>query len=576
MTATIYTAVTFAPVQGFIEKSRKLRDLYGSSFILSYLAESICKAAREHSGFNEQHSPPAADPVISPAIIKVTQGTPNQIIIKGKFPKSQARAAFDKAWQEITQGCRTWIEQNIKRENGQTFGYCWRREWNLWTSHAWEFFWATGKDITEAREALNEVKRSRNWTAVNWTGESSTLSGADGIAWPGMGITTPKQRSMAADDAAIRQFYQRLSERVEEAIITPREQLSIPELVKRLITLEAIAIDQIGIDQDELPKSFKQLNRHKDDEPSNVEPFTDITRIDKEESRYSGWFQGDGDRAGDFFIKLKGDPEEPEKTKQFSLAMREWGEKLDEQLPKTPKKRYLTLTDGSQTETQVPTFDGRIVYAGGDDFFGVLYRNPPDRVLTAYECIQWFYQFKPDIWSQHKQPISVSVGFVWAAPNVPQRDVLQHCKEAEQSAKRNGRDRLAIRILFNGGNYLEWVCPWDLLQEVLEGYCDRDGKQGRENKPNWGHIYEDVAILESRHAFQEQTDIALALLDIYFPEKRKILEEHLWDWCKMCDCQWKTIKVGIAGNSESSSEAIITSVNNWIINLAKVGFHLHQ
>jgi hypothetical protein len=37
---TIYTAITFAPVQGFIEKSRKLTDLYGSSFLLSYLAKT--------------------------------------------------------------------------------------------------------------------------------------------------------------------------------------------------------------------------------------------------------------------------------------------------------------------------------------------------------------------------------------------------------------------------------------------------------------------------------------------------------------------------------------------------------
>jgi len=29
-----YTVITFAPVQGFIEKSRKLRDLYGASQIL--------------------------------------------------------------------------------------------------------------------------------------------------------------------------------------------------------------------------------------------------------------------------------------------------------------------------------------------------------------------------------------------------------------------------------------------------------------------------------------------------------------------------------------------------------------
>ena len=40
---TIYTAISFAPVQGFIEKSRKLRDLYGASLILSYLSQSLIK-----------------------------------------------------------------------------------------------------------------------------------------------------------------------------------------------------------------------------------------------------------------------------------------------------------------------------------------------------------------------------------------------------------------------------------------------------------------------------------------------------------------------------------------------------
>ena len=38
---TKYTAISFAPVQGFIEKSRKLRDLIGASQILSYLAYSL-------------------------------------------------------------------------------------------------------------------------------------------------------------------------------------------------------------------------------------------------------------------------------------------------------------------------------------------------------------------------------------------------------------------------------------------------------------------------------------------------------------------------------------------------------
>ena len=43
----VYTAVTFAPVQGFIEKSRKLRDLYGASVLLSYMSKKIIDAVCE-------------------------------------------------------------------------------------------------------------------------------------------------------------------------------------------------------------------------------------------------------------------------------------------------------------------------------------------------------------------------------------------------------------------------------------------------------------------------------------------------------------------------------------------------
>lgn len=73
MPSPVYTAITFAPVQSFIEKSRKLRDLYGSSLILSYLADQLCDAARATLASPNAQWP--EDPVISPAHINVTQGT---------------------------------------------------------------------------------------------------------------------------------------------------------------------------------------------------------------------------------------------------------------------------------------------------------------------------------------------------------------------------------------------------------------------------------------------------------------------------------------------------------------------
>jgi CRISPR-associated protein Cmr2 len=206
-------------------------------------------------------------------------------------------------------------------------------------------------------------------------------------------------------------------------------------------------------------------------------------------------------------------------------------------------------------------------------------------MLTPRECLKWFYNFKKnnkissgsdDIWSKHQVKITVSVGFVWAAPNIPQRDVLQHCAEAEKAAKKQGRDRLALRILFNGGNYLEWVCPWHLLEPLLTGYQDRDKKQ------NWTHIYRDVATLEARHAFSKShTDIAKALLKIYFPNQEGILKTDQWN--TKDSTQWNTENsTGILGEEkdyldtqkESKQEKINRTLNEWVINLAKVGFHL--
>jgi len=516
MSETIYTAITFAPVQGFIEKSRKLRDLYGSSFLLSYLASAICKAA-EQEGYR----------IISPAQINVTQGTPNQIIILGDFSQDSAKKALNNAWEKVTETCRKWIEGKLPN-----FPYHWRREWNAWTNYAWEFFWVKKEGtITDVRNALSETKRQRDWTGVNWQGESSTLSGSDGIAWYGMvDQSHPLSSSLAEQGKKITEFYQQLSHQVGEAILDPTERLSIPELIKRLITLPEVAkelellekvteqlrlIDR-KLPRVEVPDNFRDLNRHK-----------------PEENRYTGWFQGDGDSIGTFLKDQAGD--EAVTLNKFSKSMMEWGKNLQDYLP-----------------------NGRIIYAGGDDFLGVLYSNESE--IKPQDCLEWFYRFNNEIWKLHQQPITVSVGFVWAASGVPQRDVLQHCREAEKSAKNHGRDRLAIRILFNSGNYLEWVCPWWFLKDVLSSYGDRSDRN------NWTHFYNDVAVLESRHAFtSNNSEVALGLFEIYFnPSTRQTLQDSLWD---------KDSRTGILGNQPKN--VYYQALNEWIINLAKVGFHLY-
>lgn len=638
-----YTVITFAPVQGFIEKSRKLRDLYTSSYLLSLLSWVICQGAKKQGCS-----------VVSPALPSITQGMPNQVILKGKLSEDGVReikSTFYLTWRIITNTCRKWIEENLNQ-----WEYAWGRNWDLWGNHAWEFFSAQGEPgetITEVRQLINQAKSSRNWTGINWQGESSTLSGADAIAYPHLGrMIDPRQYNYQQEQQNITRFYQELSLKLGEVLIQEnsqssannsvekkqdnsqlpqsekdkkkqeviqkygstfidiREQLSIPELIKRLISHPTI-LDNF---QDELklkenrdffgelplnihriakelnPKTFKDLNRHKEN---------------KEENKYwTGWFQGDGDGAGKYFKSLK-EQEEEKLTHKFSEEMRDWGNKLmKQQREKLPGK-------------------SRMIYAGGDDFLGILYEE--DKQIQPLDCLRWFYTFKSEIWHWPKEKrITPSVGFVWAGSQVPQRDILQHCHEAEKSAKNKGRDRIAFRILFNSGNHLEWVCPWWVLDvSYLEkSFSDTkvpleakketsfnliESYKNRNNEKNWTHFYQDVALLESRHVFDgekiivdEKTvnnpeiDIALGLIEIYFGQKWYEIIANPKNWFNRYDKNQLQIFTGILGDpksfdpncSNNLTNKIIQKLtnhyqvkqafNNWVINLAKVGFRLTE
>jgi CRISPR-associated protein Cmr2 len=596
MPSSIFTTITFSPVTEFIEKTRKLRDLYGSSFILSYLAEAVCRAAQEQLG---------PDAVVSPALLNTTMGTPDQIVIQGDFPEAAVQEAFGSAWGKILDACREWVCDNCHdwiettRQKWVADGEWsssrtlpWDRDWQHWKNYAWEVFWAQGASIPEALEALaHQERQERNWVGVNWVGESSTLSGVDAIAWPGLGRRISQKRPRQGEtDRQIRKFFyelnlkigeaileddlanyrkdpsarlralairydldtgqsdlkhpdhqtlrQALAQKLGEAIITNREHLSILELTKRLFTLETVAktlphSEQL---QKELPASFKEVNLWNTDQPM-------------------GWFRGDGDRAGEYVSQITRAENAGAEMKAFSTQMRKWGQSLK----------------GDFEEKQ-----GRIVFAGGDDFLGVFY--PASKPTAAMD---WLGKFKREVWHKdgNLMPITSSVGFVWASPQVPQRDVLQHCDAVERIAKDGGRDRLALRVLFNGGNYLDWVCPWDLLADgLLQGYCDRSGKTGLD--ANWTHFYNDVAVLEARHAFAgDQTDVAIALFGLYFP--------NFVDQVQHCDRWWneddsgRRVFSGILGDRKNYERQgdldcaeVHSALNDWIINLAKVGFHL--
>lgn len=567
-----YCAITFAPVQGFIEKSRKLRDLYGSSYILSYLAATICTTAGKN-GWE----------LISPALPNITKGTPNQIILKDgegrqhlrpSEAEAELQTAFNAAWQRLVIAVRENLEHKLRDQDTDDK---WKRSWEAWGNYAWEWFCVIGQpgeSITQVRQQLNEVKRSRNWIGVNWQGESSTLSGSDAIAWPGMDVYSPKEELRSERDNKIEAFYARLTQHWHGKIIDEREHLSIPDLVKRFATLQEIA-ETLELDPTDYP---------------NLEPperFTDLNRLDNEQ--YTAWFMGDGDKIGDYLKQLQdAGIDEGIALSQLSEALTTWGDRFAQRVRETV-----------QVASPLPP-KSQIIYAGGDDFLGVLYRTDITKLHPSH-WLSWLYTFQT-LWGEHRdhlprehqtQPaLTVSMGLVWAAPGVPQRDVLQHCREAERSAKSQGRNRVAIRILFNSGTHLEWACPWSLLEPIFTAHC------------NWTHFQRDIAALQARHALEvprsiseaeikKHTKIAQAILQYHLnlPNEPNDLHEpdrQLWEsvmerdrWCTQ-DAPHNDNDFGILPpkpefkDSERSTQShkIAQAFNDWVVALANVGFRL--
>lgn len=520
---TEYTAVSFAPVQGFIEKSRKLRDLFGASLILSYLSFRIVEKAKKSLG---------ADCVISPGLINLGQiseqeGMPNRILLRGEFSRNEATNTLLEAWGNVLEECKHWIECEAIPDQQ----YFWEQEWIRWRQYTWEVFWGHGDQPMKAMRDLERRKLRRNWTGINWIGGSSSLTGTDAIAFPLLGKQDSHPGRLPTSDEKdnLENFYQHLAwilddpyKRAGKSLptdeelqqeqqqnrfgkyIAANERLSIPELVKRLVTW---------------PKLARQIKM------SELEDgFRDIVR---EPGYWTGWFMGDGDEVGNKLQKIankKGD----EGLTQFSLEMRDWGRQFKED------------------ETLFPNGKGRVVYSGGDDFLGVFYSEeaeegqPNPEKLKAIQAFNWLLQLPAkwkDLQAKLQKDLEInytySVGFVWAGHKVPQRDILQHCREAEKRAKSLGRDRVTIRVVFNSGQYVQWTCPWNYL-DILTKYRDRDGNtyhqwecQSQDPKylPNWTHIYNDWAQLKARHAIELKDtattvneDIALAIFKLYFDD----------------------------------------------------------
>lgn len=135
---------------------------------------------------------------------------------------------------------------------------------------------------------------------------------------------------------------------------------------------------------------------------------------------------------------------------------------------------------------------GKVIFAGGDDF--LLLGSLPDMIpLTAQLHQLWsgqksvltqpleppvegWVQYDGQIYPVPGQKMTFSLGIVIAQRRIPQSLWHRGLNEAYKKAKSAGRDRACIRVVFNSGQTLDWICPWPLWNLLMHCHPDQDSK----------------------------------------------------------------------------------------------------
>ena len=447
LAADILTVITFAPVQGFISSSRKLRDLYGSSLLLSYLARAIIQDAEQRLG---------SDAVVSPALVSTSRGTPNLLVIRGDYRKGHGRDALSMpglaCWTPAAAGWRAPCGSSSV-STGRAPGIKCAST-------------AGSTSMPRAKALLLPVpacgRSSRPATGRRSTGPAKVPPSPATVRCAGrsMGaVIDPRQLPPRQIDEDCQRFAAALREQPQlgEAFIDAREQLSLPELVKRLVTYAPVARGPW------LARPWMALL------PERYQEIAASQRV--------VWFMADGDRVGEHLSRLSGgDPaEEAQALSSFSAAMRDWAQQLYAEVPKLMEQK------------------ATVIYAGGDDLLGALHDTEPAAhrcrsVLLARHLFEASGRPRPAGRTHRVDGAGVD------RRRCPRREALAQLREAERHAKQAGRNRFALRVLFQSGRHLEWICPWALPAPPAGG-------NGRDRQASGANLSDDI----------EQLQLAVAL-----------------------------------------------------------------
>lgn len=510
---------SLGPVQGFVAQSRRTRDLWSGSFLLSYLAG--CAIDEVISKGGEIIIPDVIDDPLLTWIRSLREG----IVPKGEAPiigsipnrfeafaesnpkeivKSAANV-IQRKWEDIAKA--VWNEFVAgMADDGKGTEEIWTRQ----VKNFWEISWVVGPDVS----AMNSRKNWRISSHLeNEPGDHCTMMG-DWQELSGLIRSNPKER--------IKQnaFWRSLSQprlKMGRLDIREGERLCALALIKRLfpnVSKEAIgwevgtknwpstpyvaAIPWLEQVIDTASKEANYFARLVLDAAKDAERKGISRQIGSFNNRTESFLNLDGN----FYFEnalidckrtpLGGTPTSLKKCEDEPTDIKETRKNLKVQLGRVADKTgsrpvsfyAMLLMDGDNMGKLMVDYEGGsisnalsiftkdvrkivrghsgvTIYAGGDDVLAML------PLTRAIDCALSLSQKYEACFENIVPEATISAGLVFSHYHIPLSTVMREAHHIlDVVAKdQNGRGSIAVSVLKPSGKYCQWTATWDRLMD---------------------------------------------------------------------------------------------------------------
>ncbi|MBX3197807.1 MAG: type III-B CRISPR-associated protein Cas10/Cmr2 [Labilithrix sp.] len=486
---TRHLHVAIGPVQGFVSQSRRTRDLWGSSYMLSFLAAHAMKGTTQ---FGSIVRPRVAE---DPMLRWVTGGQtgdpprlgslPNQFTVEleddvdPSTAAAAAESAFRSAWVRI---CLAVWEHHVA--GAAALGGETEKIWERQTTGFWELAWVVGAPAERGLLAARKQWRT-HWLPEEGGDKCTVMPDLQEVSGH------VRARASRAQDA----FWDAVRKRAGDLDVREKERLCAIALVKRLAPRRPdVAHKAFGwpIDVSHWPSTVDVAaagwcRRVIEETPAPAEAFANAVSSASDEARTGGvsvligddaarapafsrldanWFHRaflaspaltriaeEGTRSSLVRARAAIRPHGP--PIYFALLLAD-GDSLGEVLAKhdSAKVSNALATFTRAVPGIVSRRHGVTIYAGGDDVLAML---PLEEALSCAEELEAEYRRSFD-----DAVATLSLGIVLAHARDPLNRILAEAHRLldDVAKTRNGRDSLGVSLYRRGSVAAEWVSTW--------------------------------------------------------------------------------------------------------------------